>query len=174
MGTQSRLSGRIRISPPLNAKEIRELSKFTVGVPSGNMVLTIPVSRSEEETDEGVLVRWSADAIVPAHEECNARDIETEIETIRDAVMHAHTLDGFIRGVTETGRLWQVRCSTGDDFERYADFETPVVLWPEDYAKVMHGISEHASETAIETAASILQRLKKEGESGDPEEEIRW
>ncbi len=109
MGYYSRVDGRIEITPPLNAAEVRELGLATKSNESLRSSVRIEMETEERDTDEGTLTILRGTALVAA------RDGASKYYTLDEDIQAAVTK---LPGRTFTGALIRAGEEQGD-VERY-------------------------------------------------------
>src|SRR6266702_286980 len=123
MGYYSRLTGSIKINPPLTAAELREHSWLTKPEP---LTVFVSVVKKRVDTDTGYTVTLAGSEIVPTTEdELNVNHLQTELEGI--AAIPGHSFDGYIYAYgEEQGDIWRITIRDGQVVE-----EKPKVVWPD-------------------------------------------
>lgn len=141
MSTTTDLWGEIIIDPPLNWGEIRE-SPFYESEYNGNfdnnLCCVLEVMRTEAETDEGTITRYTSDRLVPANDGHGtfyniADDLKRAV-----AAFPGHEVRGYFDGEAESwemGGLFRVRVRDGQVIRIRAN-----LVWPD-------GEPEHCQET---------------------------
>jgi hypothetical protein len=123
MSTPSRYDGRIDIDPPLPWGLIKDSPSYPGAGLDADVKLVI--EEHETDTDDGVIIRRRAVAIVPATDGSfkGYRMVE-HIQAIIDAA-GPRTFRGYIEAVSEEGDRWRIAVVDG----RAQEF-LPTLTWP--------------------------------------------
>jgi hypothetical protein len=128
MGYYSRYTGRIDIDPPLTRKMFRDSPSYPGKNFRSDVRLLVEVH--EVETDEGLMLRERAFAVVPASEDSfQGYDMVEHLQAVVDladpTVPTAFT--GRIDAVGADGEQWRIKVVDG----QVRRFE-PIIVWPMD------------------------------------------
>lgn len=123
MGYIYRLTGTIRIDPPLSWAEI----KSTPFTEYQGFDIRLAVDSEEVETADGTLVRRTASRVIAERDEPRAYDLVKRLQAMVDA-FPGHTWEGYIQGDGEdAGDQWRLWVNP----EGRAAQARPVITWPE-------------------------------------------
>lgn len=129
MGYYTKFEGKITIDPPLTWREIKGSPYLPEAArKSGTVDVMFRVQTSNEETDDGLIIRSWADAIVPLSDsQYKGYHIIETIEKLIKAFPE-HTFSGRFDCEGETqGDIWRLVVRDG----RIKRVE-PRIIWPED------------------------------------------
>jgi hypothetical protein len=128
MGYNSNVDGQIDVTPPLTWKELQEKGYSEDGryTPDWTCV-RLEVSSETVSTDEGVLTRFTADAIVPSTDDSFKayglmKDVQKIVSDFPD-----HTFSGYlyVEG-EENNDMWRLYVKDGKAIQ-----VKPEIVWPE-------------------------------------------
>ncbi len=124
MGYLTTVTGRLNITPPLTAKELRDL-------PDDFGVLAVYVETAERDTDDGVLTVRTGTAVVPAYEDSvKAYEWHENVTRAVEAVTAAgagHAVAGVLYVAGEDQGNVQRAVVTGS----VVVFEKARLVWPD-------------------------------------------
>jgi hypothetical protein len=135
MGTNTRVSGEIRINPPLNWIEIQKFPDRLISSHRGKVDPEIKLKIDEQSvnTEEGELIRRTASEVIPSwNQQYRAYHIEEHLQQIVD-LYPQHTFTGYLEGVVEDmgydggPEMWRLTVVNG----RATKFK-PELVWPEE------------------------------------------
>jgi hypothetical protein len=121
----NRFTGEITITPPLTAAEIRRAPDL-----DQEWDVHLRVTETTEQTPDGEITRYSADAIVGPDEPCNGYDAEDQIRGLVALFADGHEFSGHIQVDWDPG--------FGDPPDRYVVRGrevvkvSPVIVWPDE------------------------------------------
>lgn len=127
MGYYARYTGRIDIDPPLPWKVFKD----SPSSPAGHSDVRLVIEEEWIETDEGVMTKRRAVAIVPASEEPfkgyrMEEDIQDIVGLARSAASNDYVVfTGHIEALGEDGAQWRIKVIDG-----HARRFEPTVVWP--------------------------------------------
>lgn len=131
MGNNTRVTGEITVSPPLNYTELRQWPQVlrAAGSRNGWAPLKPEEDRTETETDEGMLVKISCSTLVPYSQSSfsGADSLDNYLNAAIAQWGGDHTFSGFFECVDEEG-FWY-RVVVGADNKAHT--VRPVMTWPE-------------------------------------------
>lgn len=133
MSYSNRYSGEITITPPLTAAEIRQTPDWA----EQTWHTHLRVQTTTEQTPDGEITRYTADAILGPDEPCSGYDVKDQIQALVEQFGGGHTFAGHMqvdwdpgfgelptRYVVRDGRVTEVR---------------PQLLWPGVAIRSAHG-----------------------------------
>ena len=125
MPYSNRFTGEIAITPPLTAAEIRRAPDL-----DQEWDVHLRVTETTEQTRDGEITRYSADAIVGPDEPCNGYDAETQIRALVAVFADGHEFSGFIQEDPDPG-FGEPQRRPGGGRGREVVKVSPVITWPE-------------------------------------------
>lgn len=147
MGYYTRVTGEIRIEPPLTWQEFKD-SRFLPGSPNdnGNYDVRLCVDEETVDTDEGQLVRKTASVVLPRWDDSfKAYNLVEHVQAVIDA-FPGHTFSGRLECEGEDNTdMWRVVVRNG-----HAVKVEPRIVWPDE------------DEADLERARSIAVALEQE------------
>jgi hypothetical protein len=124
MGTYTRLTSEMTITPPLAHKDIPlALTNFY----EGTGPLRLAVTTTEDDTPDGLVIRRHADAVEADDGEVKAYTIEQDLQTLVDRLPLDRTYHGYISGQVEDGDQWRLYVRDGKVVK-----VSPRIVWPAD------------------------------------------
>lgn len=129
MGYTSRVTGDIRIDPPLPWSEIRNSPYLPGGTGFTRACVRFILDETTVDTDEGVLTKRSAIAIeacTSSHKHYEMQDAVNEIVT-----QHEATFTGYFELTGEDGEQWRLApVDRGDINGVHIERFEPTITWP--------------------------------------------
>lgn len=127
MGYLTRVTGEIRIHPPLTWAEINRDGEARKYLYDDCDVRFLAIEETTE-TEEGTFTRKTVTAIIPPCEEpYKAYEAEENLQEIVDIFQNNHTFTGYLEGQGEEGDMWRLYVRAG----RAVKVE-PRITWPEE------------------------------------------
>lgn len=128
MGYDTKLSGKIRFSPPVGWAKLKDCQFLGTDHINYHRALKLHVREDEVETDEGLVLRRSSSVIIPTWEgEARAFEIESDLQDIVDWLGAGHIYTGYIEGHGEEwDDIWRLCVSNGAAIKVDAQ-----ITWPD-------------------------------------------
>ena len=130
MGTESRFTGEIRITPPIPWPQVKDtpFNPMSPEVNRWNVDVKFETENITVDTEDGQLIRRRAVAIVPlTAERYKGYDILSHLGSIAAVYGAQHTFSGYIERQAETGELMRYAIVGG-----VAREYEPEIVWPEE------------------------------------------
>jgi hypothetical protein len=127
MGYINRFDGELTIEPALTWAEVRDSAFSPDNFEASRLDVKIRVEQTEEDTDDGLVIRRSGVALIPAYEdEMKGSNIVEHVQRFIDE-NPAHIIGGRLdcEG-EEAGDLWRLEVHTGRAVK-----VTPRIIWPD-------------------------------------------